>query len=142
MATHKVITREAALDRAIERAQELQNEPRVTSVQYKSGPGLDLLVLKLSDGKRHIIPREDLEGLHSATKEQIGRIEILGNGTGLHWPALDLDCYVSGLLQHVYGTRRWMAEIGRSGGSVKSISKKKAARANGLKGGRPRWKEG
>jgi Protein of unknown function (DUF2442) len=76
--------------------------------------------------------------LQSATKDQIARVEILGNGTGLHWSDLNLDHYVPSLLRRIYGTKNWMAKIGRSGGSVKSVAKKKAARVNGLKGGRPR----
>jgi hypothetical protein len=138
---HKVVTTDAEIDRAIEHAKKLQSEPHVSEVEYRPGPGLDLLILKLSDGRRHLIPREDLQGLQSATKEQIARVEILGNGTGLHWPALDLDLYVPGLLQRIYGTKSWMAKIGRSGGSAKSPAKKRAARANGLKGGRPKQKE-
>jgi hypothetical protein len=140
MSKHKIVTTDAEIDRAIERAQSLQNEPRVVKVEYRPGAGLDLLILTLSDGHRHLIPREDLEGLQSATKEQIAQVEILGNGTGLHWPALDLDYYVPSLLRRIYGTRSWMAEIGRSGGSVKSAAKKKASRVNGLKGGRPAQK--
>ncbi len=141
MAKHKVVTTNAEIDRAIEQASSLKNDPHVTGVEYKPGPGLDFLVLKLSDGHRHVIPREDLQGLQSATKEEIARVEILGNGTGLHWPALNLDHYVPSMLRHVYGTKRWMAEIGRSGGSAKSAAKRKASRTNGLKGGRPRQKE-
>jgi hypothetical protein len=141
IARHTVVTSDAEIDHAIERAKTLQSEPRVTEVEYRPGPGLDLLILRLSDGHRHLIPREDLQGLQSATKEQIARVEILGNGTGLHWPALNLDHYVPSLLRRIYGTKPWMAEIGRRGGSVKSPAKKRAARANGLKGGRPRQKE-
>ena len=138
---HRVATSDAEIDRAIEGAKALHGEPLVTEVEYRPGPGLDLLILKLNDGHRHVIPREDLQGLQSATKGQIGRVEILGSGTGLHWPDLDVDFYVPGLLRGVYGTKKWMAEIGRSGGSVRSAAKKRAARANGLKGGRPRRKE-
>ena len=141
IARHKIVTTESEIVLAIERAKSLQNEPRVTDVEYRPGPGLDLLILKMSDGRRHMIPREDLQGLQSATKEQIARVEILGNGTGLHWPALNLDYYVPSLVRHIYGNKRWMAEIGRSGGSVKSTAKKRAARVNGLKGGRPRGRE-
>jgi hypothetical protein len=100
-----------------------------------------LLILKLTDGRRHVIPREELQGLQSATKDEIAQVEIIGGGTGLHWPSLDLDFYVPGLLRGVYGNKKWMAEIGRSGGSVKSAAKKRAARVNGLKGGRPRQRE-
>lgn len=138
---HRIVTTDAEIDRAIERAKSLPSEPRVTEVEYRPGPGLDLLVLKLSDGRRHLIPREDLQGLQSATKEQVAQVEILGNGTGLHWPALNLDLYVPSLFRRIYGTKSWMAAIGRSGGSVKSAAKKRAARTNGLKGGRPRQKE-
>ena len=138
VAPHKIVTTDAEIDRAIERARQLRMEPLVTQVEYRPGTGLDLFILKLSDGRRYVIPREELQGMQSATNEQLARVEILGGGTGLHWPDLDADFYVPGLLRGIYGTKKWMAEIGRSGGSVKSAAKKRAARANGLKGGRPR----
>jgi hypothetical protein len=138
---HTVVTTDAQIDRAIQRARNLQKEPRVTDVEYRPGPGLDLFILKLSDGRRHLIAREDLQGLHSATSEQRARVEILGNGTGLRWPALDVEHYVPGLLRRVYGSKVWMAKIGRTGGSANSAAKKRAARANGLKGGRPGQKK-
>jgi hypothetical protein len=141
MGKHKVVTTDAEIDRALLRAGAPEGEPRVVSVEYRPGAGLDLLILKLSDGRREIIPREDLQGLENATREQVARVEILGKGTGLHWPELNVDHYVPGLLKHIYGTKRWMAEIGRSGGSARSAAKRKASRANGLKGGRPRRKE-
>jgi hypothetical protein len=141
MDKHKVVTTDAEIDRALLRAGALEGEPRVVSVEYRPGAGLDLLILKLSDGRREIIPREDLQGLENATREQVAQVEILGKGTGLHWPELNVDHYVPGLLKHIYGTKRWMAEIGRSGGSARSAAKRKASRANGLKGGRPRRKE-
>jgi hypothetical protein len=141
IAQYRIVATNAEIDRAIERAKKVRRGPLVTEVEYKAGQELDLLILKLSDGHRHVIPREELQGLQSATKEQIARVEILGGGTGLHWPDLDLDFYVPGLLRGVYGNKKWMAEIGRSGGSVRSAAKKRAARVNGLKGGRPRRKE-
>src|SRR5260370_12879311 len=140
MDKHNVMTTDAEIDRSSERAKELQDQVRVTEVESRPGLGLDLLSLKLSDGHRQLIPREDLEGLQGATREQIAQVKILGNGTGLHWPALNLDHYVPSLLRHIYGTKRWMAEIGRSGGSARSAAKRKASQANGLKGGRPKAK--
>ena len=135
---HKVTTTDAEIDRAIERAKTVREGPLVTEVEYRPGPGLDLFILKLNDGRRQVIPREELQGLQSGTKEQLARIEILGGGTGLLWPDLGADFYVPGLLRGVYGNKKWMAEIGRSGGSAKSAAKKRAARVNGVKGGRPR----
>jgi hypothetical protein len=134
---HKVAFTDTEFHRAIERAKRLRNEPFVTEAQYRPGLGLDLFIFKLSDGHRLAVPREDLQGLQSGTRGQLARIEIVGGGTGLHWPDLDADLYVPGLLRGIYGSKTWMAEIGRRGGSVRSAAKKRAARANGMKGGRP-----
>lgn len=134
----KITSTNAEIDRAIERARRLRNELLVTGVEYKPGPGLNLIVLKLSDGRHHVIPRELLQGLESGTSKQVAHVEIVGGGTGLHWPDLDADLYVPALLRGVYGTRQWMAKIGRNGGLAKSPAKKRAARANGKMGGRPR----
>lgn len=126
------------IDRAITLARRLRDEPLVKEVEYKYGPGLDLLVLKLTDGRRHLIPREDLQGLESATKEQIAHVEILGGGTGLHWPDLNVDLYVPALLRGISGNSQWMAKIGKRGGMATTPAKKKASRANGKLGGRPK----
>jgi hypothetical protein len=138
MATHKVITTDTKIDQAIECAKALSDEPRVLTVHYVPGAELDLFLLGLSDGRRIAIPREDLEGLELVTPAQIAQVEITGNGTGLHWPALDLDHYVPNLLRHIYGAKRWMAQIGQRGGSARSARKQTASQANGRKGGRPR----
>lgn len=135
MAKHKVITTDADIDRALERAETL-HESRVLNASYN--PELNLLLLQLSDGHRRAIPVEDIEGLQDATAAQCSAVEILGNGTGLHWPELDFDLYVPALLQGVTGTRRWMAEMGRKGGSAKSAAKRKASQSNGRLGGRPK----
>ena len=116
MARHKVITTNDEIDQALEDARKQGEAALVTAVEYRSSPELDMLVLRLSDGRRHLVARENVEGLQAATAEQIANVEILGGGTGLHWPELDLDLYVQALLQNVYGTRRWMAALGRRGG--------------------------
>jgi hypothetical protein len=140
MARHKVITTNDEIDQALENAKQQCEAMLVTAVEYRSNPELDMLVLGLSDGHRHLVARENVEGLQSATPEQIAHVEILGGGTGLRWPELDFDLYVPALLQNVYGTRRWMAALGRRGGMVKSPEKRKSSKVNGLKGGRPRRK--
>jgi hypothetical protein len=138
MAKHKVVTTNEEIDQALENAKKQSDATLVTAVEYRSSPELDMLVLRLSDGRRHLVARENVEGLRGATPEQIAHVEILGAGTGLHWPELDFDLYVPALLQNVYGTRRWMAELGRRGGTAKSQVKRKSSQANGLKGGRPK----
>lgn len=135
--THKVHVSGSQIDSAIARARQFEaNDPRVVRVQYEAKE--DLVSLYFADGFRISIPRKQLQGLEGANQTQLSKIEIVGNGTGLHWPMLDVDHYVLGLLAHRFGTKRWMNEIGRRGGLIKSEAKAKAARRNGLKGGRPR----
>jgi len=110
----------------------------VTATEVTYAPSLDVLVLKISNGTRCIVPREQLQGLQEASRKEISHFELVGGGSGIHWPDLDADLSVEGLVSGVYGTKRWMAALGRRGGSVRSNSKAVAARRNGLKGGRPR----
>ncbi len=135
--THKVHVSSSQIDSAIARARQFEaNDPRVIRVRYEAKE--DLVSLYFADGFRISIPRTHLQGLEGANQSQLSKIEIVGHGTGLHWPLLDVDHYVLGLLEHRFGTKRWMNEIGRRGGLAKSAAKTKAARRNGLKGGRPR----
>ena len=135
--THKVHVSSSQIDSAIARARQFEaNDPRVIRVRYE--PKEDLVSLSFADGLKVLIPRKQLQGLERANQSQLSKIEIVGHGTGLHWPLLDIDHYVPGLIEHRFGTKRWMNEIGRRGGLVKSKAKTVAARRNGLKGGRPR----
>ena len=132
-----VATTIAQIDSALTQARKFAaSDRRVVRAEYERKH--DLLTLHLDDGVRVSIPRSNLQGLQDAKPTQMSKIEILGRGTGLHWPLLDVDHYVPGLLNHVFGTGRWMAELGRRGGSVTSAAKAAAARANGRKGGRPK----
>ena len=85
------------------------------------------------------LPYNLLQGLESATPEQIAAVEVTPSGYGLHWESLDLG--VPELIAGVFGTKAWMTELGRLGGQVKSAAKEKAARENGKRGGRPRKPE-
>lgn len=135
--THKVNVSIREINSATARAREFEAyDPRVARVLYESKE--DLVSLYFADGLKVSIPRKHLQGLERASPSQLSKIEIVGNGTGLHWPLLDVNHYVLGLLQHRFGTQRWMNEIGRRGGLVRSAAKAKAARRNGVKGGRPR----
>jgi hypothetical protein len=92
----------------------------------------------LSNQRRLVLPIEDLQGLEQATPAQIQNYELLGRGTGISFPDLDVDLYVPALMEGVYGNRRWMAHLGRKGGGARTPAKRLASQANGAKGGRPR----
>jgi hypothetical protein len=57
---------------------------------------------------------------------------------GLYWPLLDADLHVPSLLKGILGTRQWMRELGKAGGSVRSEKKAQSSKNNGKLGGRPR----
>jgi hypothetical protein len=81
----------------------------------------------------------DAEALEDARPSQLKEIEITPSGFGIHFPALDADLYVPGLLEGFLGSRAWMASrLGQTGGRSRSKGKQAASRTNGKLGGRPR----
>ncbi len=132
----RVITTDAEIDAAIERAKLLDSEPLAKTAVYV--PRLKLLIVELTNGRRLALPIEDLQGLENATAKQLQKIKIFALGTEISFPEIDVDLYVPSLIEGVYGNRRWMSELGKRGGSAKTEAKQAASRANGAKGGRPR----
>ena len=66
-------------------------------------------------------------------------IELDADGFGLHFPTLDADVWLPGLLAGHFGSKNWMAaRMGKAGGQSRSAAKVAASRANGKLGGRPR----
>lgn len=97
------------------------------------------VVVSLNTGVELTFPARLAEGLADASPESLAEIEISPAGLGLHWPQLDADLYVPGLLHGVFGSKTWMArQLGAEGGRARTPAKVAAARANGRKGGRPR----
>jgi hypothetical protein len=95
------------------------------------------VVLEFTSGVVVQIPIHLLQGLVEASPQELAAVTLSPQGTALHWDALDVDFSVAGLVAGVFGTRVWMAELGRKGGQAKSAAKIAAAQANGQKGGRP-----
>jgi hypothetical protein len=63
---------------------------------------------------------------------------LLGHGTAINWPEIDVALPIDGIIKGVYGRSSWMSELGQNGGRVKTSAKRKAAPVNGAKVGRPR----
>jgi hypothetical protein len=117
------------------RGEEVRRKGYAVRADYDSRQ--NRLVVDLNTGVTIMVPVHLIEELSDANADDLG--EISPAGTALHWPRLDADVYVPGLMQGIYGTKRWMAaQLGAAGGSATSPAKSAAARANGAKGGRPR----
>jgi len=96
-------------------------------------------VIELSSKVIVAFSPRDVEGLENAKPSQLSAIEISPSGFGIHFPALDADLYVPGILEGILGSRKWMASrLGQVGGQSRSRAKKVASRINGRLGGRPR----
>jgi hypothetical protein len=79
------------------------------------------------------------QGLQEATAAELKTIEITPSGLGIRFPKVDADLYIPALLEGALGSKKWMAaSLGARGGKKTSTAKKRAARANGKLGGRPR----
>jgi hypothetical protein len=126
------------IEQANRRARELQaHAPRAVSARYDTKSGR--IVIHLSSKLIVSFAPGDAQGLENARPSQLSEIEISASGFGLHFPALDADLYVPGLLEGFLGSKSWMASrLGQIGGQATSKAKKAAARANGKLGGRPR----
>jgi len=126
------------MERADRRAKKLQaHTPRAVSARYDRRTGR--IVIQLSSRLIVSFAPEDAQGLENARPSQLNEIEISPSGFGLHFPALDADLYVAGLLEGFLGSKSWMASrLGQLGGQSTSKAKKAASRANGRLGGRPR----
>lgn len=59
----------------------------------------DELVVSLNDGRVLSVPLAWFPRLANASPEQVANLELLGDGEGIHWPAVDEDVSVAGLLE-------------------------------------------
>ena len=70
-------------------------DPRAEMVEIDD----DNLVVDLADGRRISVPLAWFPKLLHATPQQRSNWELLGDGDGIHWPDIDEDLSVAGLLR-------------------------------------------
>jgi len=123
---------------ANQRATELQESiPKAVSAHYDRKSGY--IVIHLSSRLILSFSPNDAQDLGNAKPSQLDEIEITPSGFGIHFPKLDADLYVPGLLEGFLGTKQWMAaRLGQIGGQSRSRAKRAASKSNGKLGGRPR----
>jgi hypothetical protein len=111
--------------------------PKAVTARFDRRTGR--IVVTLSNRVDLAFSPRDAQGLEKATAAELSKIEISPSGLGLHFPKVDADLYIPGILEGLLGSKKWMASrLGNAGGRSKSDAKKTAARRNGRLGGRPR----
>ena len=71
----------------------------VREVSYENG----MICLLMSDQKGIRFPVEVNTKLKNASEQQRKNIEIICRGIGLHWPDLDEDLSVTGIIEGKFG---------------------------------------
>ena len=115
----------------------LKKAPRAVSARYERRT--DRIIINLNFGLQLAFSPSLAQDLASADQHKLRDIEISPTGLGLHFPQLDVDLYIPGLLEGLFGSPQWTARnMGKHGGKSCSKAKQAAARTNGKLGGRPR----
>ena len=77
------------------------SDPRARSVEVTD----ELITAHLVDGRTISVPLAWSWRLAEATPEQRRRFELIGDGQGIHWPDVDEDISIRGMLDGVPARR-------------------------------------
>lgn len=75
----------------------------------------DSMVVYLDDGRSISVPLAWYPRLHSGSRKERGNYELIGDGEGIHWPSLDEDISVEGIIagrrsaESAESLRRWLS---------------------------------
>jgi hypothetical protein len=72
----------------------IESEPRATGATCTE----DELIVALADGRRLAVPLVWFPRLAAASPEARSQLSLIGGGEGLHWPSIDEDISVAGLV--------------------------------------------
>ena len=106
---------------------EASTEPRAKRAHYDCSTRQ--IVVELTNKAKFVFPCAVAQGLARAKNEDLEAIEISPSGTGLHWPALDVDFSLPGLMRGVFGTESWMRRLRLRAGKKKDTPTKGSSQA-------------
>lgn len=69
------------------------------------------IIIRFDNDAEFAFPVTLVEGLQKATSDQLATVEVTPLAEGLHWELLDVDLSIPHLLNHVYGSKKWMEEL-------------------------------
>ncbi len=79
----------------------LEADPRIRTIRVTD----DSIVAELADGRTIGVPLAWSWRLSEATAEQRANWRLIGSGEGVHWPDVDEDISVRGMLDGIPATR-------------------------------------
>lgn len=88
-------------------------EPRAKSARYDRRT--NRIVVELRNGATFMFPAELAQGLAGAAPKDLAEVQVTPSGAGLRWPSLDADFSLPNLLAGEFGSKSWMAKLGRDG---------------------------
>lgn len=71
--------------------------PRISTIEVTD----DLIIAQLADGRSISVPLVWSWRLSDATPEQRSNFELIGSGSGVHWPDIDEDISAAGMLHGI-----------------------------------------
>lgn len=77
------------------------NDPRIQDVRVTK----DEIIVHLTDGRVISVPLAWSWRLSEATPKQRTHFRLIGNGQGVHWPDIDEDISVEGMLRGIPASR-------------------------------------
>ena len=110
--------------------------PRAVTAAYNRKT--KTISVEMNNGASFSFPPHLAQFLEDGKPTQWADVQVSPMGTGLHWPQLDADLSIQGLLEGLFGSHAWRKAHAARVGGVKSEAKAMAARLNGAKGGRPK----
>ena len=97
------LTTDEEIDAALEQAKAFDSFPKIVEAVYRAEPGLEFLMMRLSNGYRLLVPKEMLGELKNATPEQAKDLEIGPQGLDIWWKQLDDGLYLPDFLEYRWG---------------------------------------
>lgn len=88
----------------------LEHETLVNKISFSA----DAFTVHLNDSRHMTIPLAWYPRLLAGKKQEREKYELIGNGEGIHWPALDEDILLDGLLsgrpsqENQSSLRKWL----------------------------------
>ena len=83
--------------------------PHARSAHFDRASGR--VSVELYNGCGFSFPARQVQGLQTATDDELATVEVIGLGYGLSWETLDIDVTVEGLMAGRFGNEAHMAPL-------------------------------